>query len=132
MNKILSVLFVIMVSNSLNAQDGKVYFLRSDGFQGAPAPAFTLFIDHQLVGRLANKRFSIHNVKPGDHTFSSQFAGKKSKEKAEKLGEKIEAGKTYYIKLSFKRGWFVHKLSFKEVDEDTAKKILPGLKEVKN
>jgi hypothetical protein len=120
-----------MVSNSLHAQDGKVYFLRSDGFQ-APAAPFTLFVDHKVVGRLPNKRFSIHNVNPGDHTFSSQFSGKKSKEKAEKLQEKIEAGKTYYIKLSFKHGWFQNKLSFKQVNEETANKLLPGLKEIKN
>ena len=131
MNKILSVLLVLLVSNSLHAQDGKVYFMRSDGFT-APAAAFNLFVDHKLVGRLNNKRFSIYNVKPGSHTFSSQFSGKKSKEKAERLEEHIEAGKTYYIKLSFKHGIFKNKLQFKQVDEDAANKMLSGLREIKN
>ena len=131
MNKILSILLVLLVSNSMHAQDGKVYFMRSDGFS-APAAGFNLFVDHKMVGRLNNKRFSIHNVKPGSHTFSSQFSGKNSKEKAEKLEEQIEAGKTYYIKLSFQHGIFKNKLHFKEINEDAAKKMLPELKEVKS
>ena len=141
MNKILSVFFVILVSNSLYAQNtngsqdqnGKVYFMRSDGFQ-PPAAAFTVFIDGTIVGRLNNKRFSIHDVKPGTHTFSSQFAGKKSMEKAEKVKIQIEAGKTYYVQAIFKHGVgiFMNKMHCKEVNENSAKKLLPSLKQVKN
>lgn len=133
MKKILSVFFVILVSNSLYAQDqnAKVYFIRSEGFQ-APAAPFNLFVDHKLVGRLGNKKFSTHNVTPGNHTFSTQFAGKKSNEKAEKIEVQTEAGKTYYIQVKFQHGIFKNKLHFKEVKEDDAKKILPGLKQIKN
>src|ERR1700730_3570386 len=101
MNKILSVFFVILVSNSLyaQAQNGKVYFMRSEGFQ-APASAFNIFIDQKFVGRLNNKRFSIHDVKPGKHTFTIQFAGKKASDKAEKTEKLVEAGKTYYIEVN--------------------------------
>ena len=132
MNKILSVFFMILVSNSLFAQDqnGKVYFMRSDGFQ-APAAAFTVFIDGTLLCRLNNKRFSIHAVKPGTHNFSSQFLGPKSRVKTEKVKIQIEAGKIYYILLSYKHG-ILHKLHCKEVNENSAKNILPNLKEVKN
>jgi hypothetical protein len=132
MNKILSVFLMVLVSNSLYSQDknGKVYFMRSEGFQ-APAAAFNIFIDHKLVGKLNNKRFSIHDVKPGNHTFSIQFAGKKSSEKAEKIEEKIEDGKTYYLQVNFQHGFFKNKLHFKEMDENAATKLLPGLKQVK-
>jgi phosphorylcholine metabolism protein LicD len=131
MNKILSVFLVFLISNSLSAQgqNGKVYLMRSEGFQ-APAAAFNVFVDQKLVGRLSNKKFSIHEVKPGKHTFSIQFAGKKPSEKAEKIEEQIEAGKTYYIQVNFKHGIFKNKLHFKEVDESSAKKLLPGLKQV--
>ena len=124
---------MLLVLNSLSAQsqNGKVYFIRSEGFQ-APAAAFNLFVDHKLVGRLGNKRFSTHNVTPGNHTFSTQFAGKKSNEKAEKIEVQIEAGKTYYIQVNFQHGLFKNKLHFKEVKEDDAKKIMPGLREIKN
>ena len=132
MNKILSVFFVILVSNSLYAQNtnGTVYFMRSDGFQ-APAAAFTVFIDGTLLCRLNNKRFSTHVVKPGTHNFSSQFLGPKSRVKTEKVKIQIEAGKIYYILLSYKHG-ILHKLHCKEVNENSAKNILPNLKEVKN
>ena len=120
-----------MVSNSLHAQDAKVYFMRSEGFQ-APAAAFTVFIDHKLVGRLNNKKFSKYNIQPGEHTFSTQFSGKKSSEKAEKIEVKTEAGKTYYIQVSFKHGLFQNKLKFKQIDEDDAKKLLTGLKEMQS
>ena len=133
MNKILSIFFVILVSNSLYAQgqNGKVYIMRSEGFQ-APAAAFNIFIDKKFVGRLNNKRFSIHDVKPGNHTFSIQFAGKKPSEKAEKTEKQIEAGKTYYIQVNFQHGLFKNKLHFKDMDENAALKKLPGLKQVKS
>jgi hypothetical protein len=133
MNKILSIFLVFLVSNSLSAQDknGKVYFMRSEGFQ-APAAPFNLFIDQKIVGKLRNKRFSIHDVKPGNHTFSTQFAGKNPNDKAEKMEVQIEAGRIYYIQVNFQHGIFKNKLHFKEVKEDDAKKVLPGLKELKN
>ena len=139
MNKILSVFFVILVSNSLYAQNtnrsqdqnGKVYFMRSDGSLALTA-AFTVFIDGTLLCRLNNKRFSIHAVKPGTHNFSSQFLGPKSREKTEKVKIQIEAGKIYYILLSYKHLGIFHKLHCKEVNENSAKNILPNLKEVKN
>jgi len=133
MNKILSIFLVLLVSNSLFAQEknGKVYFIRSEGFQ-APAAAFNLFSDQKMIGRLSNKRFSIHDVKPGNHIFSTQFASKNPKEKAEKIEVQIEPGKTYYLQVKFQHGLFKNKLHFQEVKEDDAKKILPGLKELKN
>ena len=132
MNKILSIFLVLLVSNSLSAQDknGKVYFMRSEGLQ-APAAPFSLFIDQKVVGTLSNKRFSIHDVKPGDHTFSTQFAGKNPKDKAEKMEVQIEAGKIYYIQVNFQHGLFKNKLHFKEIKEEDAKNMLPGLKENK-
>ena len=130
MKKILSVFFVIMVSNSLHAQDAKVYFIRSEGFQ-APAAPFNIFIDHKMVGKLGNKRYSTHSVAPGKHTFSTQFGGQKSNDKAEKIELQADPGKTYYIQLNFKHGIFKNKLHFKEVKEEDAKKVLPNLRQTK-
>jgi Protein of unknown function (DUF2846) len=125
----------ILSSTTLFGQDnrdnGKVYLMRSEGLQ-APAAAFSVFIDHKIFCRLNNKRFAILDVKAGSHTFSSQFSGKKSKGKAEKIEEQIEAGKTYYLKLDFQHGFFKNKLHFKEMDENAAKKSLTGLEQVKN
>ena len=102
---------------------GTVYFIRSTGFQGS-AVAFTAFIDKQLVCKLNNKKFSVHNVSAGEHTFSVQFAGKASKEKAEQISINIEEGKTYYIQMVFQTGLLVNNLYCQEVTENSAKTVL--------
>ena len=139
MNKILSVFFVMLVSSSLYAQNsngsqgqtGKVYFIRSDGFPPV-AMAYNVFIDDARVCRINNQRFSIHNVTPGAHVVSSQILGNKPGKKVDKDKKQIEAGKTYYIQVYYKHGLFSNKLKTKEIDEDSAKKLLSKLKEVKN
>ena len=105
-----------------------VYFMRSTGFTGS-ANAFTTFIDDSLVCRLNNKRFSLHTIKPGDHKFTVQFAGKKSKAGAEPIRIKTESGKTYYIQLIFQAGLLVNNLFCQEVTENSAQLIMPALQE---
>lgn len=109
-------------------QTGKIYFLRSTGYTGS-AQGFTVFIDDTVVCKLNNKRFSIHNVASGIHSFSVQFAGKTSKEKAERIEINIEAGKTYYIQLIFQSGFFANNLYCQEVTENSAKTIMNKLTE---
>lgn len=125
-------LFIALLSISsqvtLAQETGKVYFLRSTGFQGSAA-AFTAFIDGELACKLNNKKYSIHEVTPGEHKFTVQFAGKKSKEKAEPIVIDVEAGKTYYIQMVFQTGAFVNNLYCQEVTESSADTIMPTLKE---
>lgn len=117
-------------SSSANSETGKVYFMRSTGFQGS-AQGFTVFIDDTIVCKLNNKRYSIHEIAPGKYLFSVQFAGKSSKEKAERIEINVEAGKTYYIQLIFQSGAFKNNLYCQEVTESSANKVLPGLQEDK-
>ncbi|HEY8657555.1 MAG TPA: DUF2846 domain-containing protein [Hanamia sp.] len=139
MNKILSVFFVMLVSSSLYAQNsseskvqtGKVYFIRSDAFPPL-AGAYNVYIDDARVCRINNQRFSIKNVVPGTHIVSSQILGNKPGKKVDKDKKQIEAGKTYYIQVYYKHGLFSNKLKTKEIDEESAKKLLSKLKEVKN
>ena len=119
MNKILLAHTVILASGSLYGQNqnghpdsakqsGKVYYMRSTGFSGS-AQGFTVFIDDNIVCKLNNKRYSIHEVAPGIRRFSVQFAGKSSKEKAERIEINIEAGKVYLVlsgsSFSNSRNW---------------------------
>lgn len=116
------------ISSAATASNtANVIFIRSTGFNGS-ATAFTTFIDDQLVCRLNNKRFSTHAVPAGEHTFSVQFAGKGSKEKAERIKIKMESGKTYYIQLVFQPGLLINNLYCQEVTESSANTILPKLK----
>ena len=109
-------------------QNAKLYFIRTTGFNGSAVP-FTAFVDDTLKCRLNNKRYSIHEISPGIHTISIQFAGKKSKSKAEKITIEMEAGKTYYVQMIFQAGLFVNNLYCQEVTENSAKTILINLKE---
>ncbi|MGA9637758.1 DUF2846 domain-containing protein [Flavobacterium sp.] len=104
-----------------NLQTGKIYFLRSTGFQGSAA-AFKTFIDGEFVCKLNNKKFSIHEVPVGKHECSVQFGGKVSKEKAEKFEVNVEAGKITYVQLVFETGMFINNIYCEEVTENTAKK----------
>ena len=118
---LLSLVFAITAS----AQDkyARVYFIRLTGFQGS-ATAFTAFIDQQLVCKLNNKKYSVHQVEAGEHNFSVQFAGKQSKAKAEQIQINVEAGKTYYIQMIFQSGMVKNNLYCQEVTENSAKTIL--------
>lgn len=119
-----------MISFTTLAQDkkGKVYFIRSTGFQGSAVP-FTAFIDKELVCKLNNKKFSIHEVEPGEHSFAVQFAGKDAKEKAEKITIDVEGGKTYYIQMVFQTGLIKNNLYCQEVTENSAKTVLVNCEE---
>ena len=122
-------IIVLLISLSFNAvmqaqdgqakETGKIYFLRSTGFQGS-AVAFKTFIDGEFVCKLNNKKYSIHEVPVGKHECSVQFGGKKSKEKAEKFEVLVEAGKVTYVKLVFETGIFINNIYCEEVTENTA------------
>jgi len=124
--KLMLLLFVVHIfisTVSAQSEKGKIYFIRSTGYQGSAVP-YTAFIDDQLVCKLNNKRFSIHEVDPGTHSFSVQFAGKNAKEKAERISIDVEAGKTYYIQLIFQPGLLTNNLFCQEVTASSAKTVL--------
>jgi hypothetical protein len=139
MFKKLIIVFLISLSfnTAMQAQDGqaketgKIYFLKSTGFQGS-AVAFKTFIDGEFVCKLNNKKYSIHEVSVGKHECSVQFGGKKSKEKAEKFEVLVEAGKITYVKLVFERGVLVNNIYCEEVTENTAVQNMKMMEEDRN
>jgi hypothetical protein len=131
---IFAILVSLVVTSFVSAQDkenlqtGKIYFLRSTGFQGSAA-AFKTFIDGEFVCKLNNKKYSIHEVPVGKHECSVQFGGKKSKEKAEKFEVQVEPGKITYVQLVFETGVFINNIYCEEVTENTAKKKMLNMEE---
>ena len=118
---------VLLISTaSFGQEKAKLYFIRSTGFNGS-LTAFTAFVDDTLKCKLNNKKYSIHEISAGEHTISVQFAGKQSKQKAEKITIQMEAGKTYYVQMIFQPGFFVNNLYCQEVTENSAKEILKDL-----
>ena len=63
------------------------------------ATPFSAIIDEVRVCKLNNRKYSVHQVSPGEHEFKAQFGGKKGKKKAEIAKINIEAGGTYYIQM---------------------------------
>ena len=99
----------IIPSTTIGDLKANIYFIRSTGYNGS-LTAFTAFIDKQLVCKLNNKKYSIHQVEPGEHSFTVQFAGTEAKEKAEPITINVEAGKTYYIQMLFQPGFWANNL----------------------
>jgi hypothetical protein len=89
---------------------------------------FTAFIDKQLVCKLNNNKYSIHQVDPGKHIFTVQFDGNEAKAKAEPITINVEAGKTYYVQMLLQASLVVSNLYCQEVTEMSAKTVLPSLK----
>jgi hypothetical protein len=127
----LIVLLLIGISESDLIQDtGEVYFLRDTGNDGS-AWAFRVFVDDDLICKLNNKRFSTHNISAGEHYFYVQYSGNNPKKDADRIKVNIEPGKTYYIELIQKKRAFTENIFCQEVTENSAKILLPRLKEDK-
>ena len=125
---ILSFSFTINAQESEKKEIGKIYFLRSTGFQGSAA-AFKTFIGGEFVCKLNNKKNSVHEVPVGKHECSVQFGGKTSKEKAEKFEVQVESGKITYVQLVFETGLFINNIYCEEVTENTATQKMKMMEE---
>ena len=82
-------------SQSSNA---KIFFIRNTG---PSLSKFKVFIDNNVVCKLPQRRYSIHEVSPGKHSFTVQQSGMKARKRARKKAVTVdcEAGKTYYVNL---------------------------------
>lgn len=107
-----------------STKTAKVYFIRHTGYSGALIP-FHCFVDTQLVCNLKNKRFSIHNIKPGTHSLEITTSGQTLKSTKAALVLKVEENKTYYIKMLNPPTYnFTNRVKIIEVSESMAKPLL--------
>ena len=136
MRKIVFVFLLSLVLTSIataqdkeNTETGKIYFLRSTGFQGSAA-AFKTFIDGEFICKLNNKKYSVHEVAVGKHNCFVKAEKKESGESAEKFEVQVEAGKITYVQLIYEVGFFKsYRLYCEEVAEDLAKKKIEKMSE---
>ncbi|MCD0488061.1 DUF2846 domain-containing protein [Pedobacter sp. MC2016-14] len=77
-------------------ETGKICFIRSTNSIGSMV-AYKVYIDDELVCNLKNKRYSTHNVTPGEHTVSVQNTGLSSHKKSRPLKITVAADKTNYL-----------------------------------
>ena len=123
-----SVMCIAQTENNPSAEkeNGIVFLMRSTSYTGS-AVAFNIFIDDILVCRLMNNYYSAQLIAPGVHRLSIQSAGKKSKNNSEKLEINIEAGKKYFIQLTFESGAFANNIYCQEITESSAKQAFKKL-----
>jgi hypothetical protein len=134
MKKIVFTLLVFLIVSSFvkaqekeNNETAKVYFLRSTGIVGSAA-AFKTFIDGELVCRLNNKRYSIHEVPVGKHECYVEFGGLKINEKTDKCDILVEVGKITYVEFFLKNGLISFRIYCQEITSDIAEKKIKKMK----
>jgi hypothetical protein len=115
-------------SNSDTSNFGKVYFIRSTGFM-ASAVSFKVSIDGEQICKLKNNRYTLHNIKSGEHNFSVDFSLAGSKVGFETLKLNIEPNKTYYINIIMENKAFSYNIYCEETTESSALKKINSLKE---
>lgn len=95
------IIFALLLAGSMAmAQTAKVYFLRSTGYKGS-AVSFKVAIDDDVVCKLNNNRYSVHDVKVGEHVFTVQLNMKENAKTMRPLTLDIVEGKTYYVELIY-------------------------------
>lgn len=122
-----SILFTTAQENE-KIETGKICFLRSTGFSGSAA-AFKTYIDGELVCRLNNKKFSLHEVKVGSHECYVQFGGLKINEKAEKCKIFVELGKITYVQFFLENDILSFRIYGEEIAENIAVQKMKKMKE---
>jgi uncharacterized Fe-S cluster-containing radical SAM superfamily enzyme len=118
-------------SQTDSALKAKVYFMRSVGAKAASG-AFNIFIDDVMICKINEGKFVLREIPAGIHYVSVQSMGKKSSDKIDKTYIEMEAGKTYYIQTVIRFGEFFSYVRCREVTNNTAKLLLPKLREDKS
>jgi hypothetical protein len=130
MKHIIGIILFWGFSTSLSAQSGSAkLFLIREGMHEGSAVSCSIFKDEELLCKLNNKRYSIHDVAPGKYIFHTQWGGNKpNKDKRGDIEMTIEEGKTYYIKFNSVAKAFNGYVGLLEVTETSFKTIEPMLK----
>lgn len=128
-------LLAIMLTVSFNSfsqnKSGQVYLIRSTGYTGS-AVNYQLFIDNQLVCKLKNKTFSIHDISIGEHTVSVVSGGISNGKKSTPLKIIVAEGKTNYVSVVSTQSGYVNKLTCQEITQNSADPLLAKATQNKN
>lgn len=89
------------LSSAALAQDatGKIYVIRRTGVNGS-AVNFRLFVDGELICKLKNKSYSVHELKAGEHTISVVTGGIPNNKKTQPVRFTVSGGKINYFMIN--------------------------------
>lgn len=99
-----------------------MYLIRRTGVSGS-IDGYSIFMDGERICVLNNKRYTVHQVSPGNHSFNIRFNGKEDKERKEHLDITVESGREYYINVEQRSG-FTNKVSLQELAASSGKRAL--------
>jgi hypothetical protein len=120
--------FMFCMYSDGQTNSAKIILIR-EGMHEGSAAASSIFMNDELLCKLNNKKFSIHNVSPGRYSFHAQWGG--SKRRGDKRGDieiDIEDGKTYYLKFNMVSKAFNGYVGLIDVTEATFNKLKDELK----
>jgi hypothetical protein len=124
---------ILTLSFSAFSQDktGQVYLIRATGYTGS-AVNYKLYLDGQLVCKLKNKSYSIHNISVGDHTISVSSGGISNGKKSTPLKITVAEGKINYVSVVSTQAGYANKITCQEITKNSADPLLAKATENKN
>jgi hypothetical protein len=88
-----ALLFAVQFQVQAQSEKATVYLLRPSGPDDF-VPYFT-YLDNNLLCKLGNGKFSVHEVDPGEYKMHAQYKGKIKSNPETELSVNFEAGNTY-------------------------------------
>jgi len=110
---------------------GQVYLIRSTGYTGS-AVNYSFYIDDQLICKLKNKSFSIHDLPVGEHTVSVVSGGISNGKKSTPLKITVIEGKVNYVSVVSTQAGYANKITCQEITQNSAESVLAKTKEKKD
>jgi len=117
---------VIAQADTVKPAAATIYFIRETGFVGTLVN-FRAKINDSVVCKMSNKKYSIHQIAPGNYTFYLT-TWDMPKNKKNGLELEVEAGKTYYLRMVIKQKFFENVLYYQEITENSAAPLLAKCK----
>ena len=107
---------------------GQVYLIRVTGYTGS-AVNYSFYVDDQLICKLKNKSFSIHDLPVGEHTVSVVSGGISNGKKSTPLKVMVVEGKANYVSVVSTQAGYVNKITCQEITQNSADPILAKSKQ---
>lgn len=130
MKQFIGIILLLMLIRTGAAQSTscKVFLVR-EGMHEGSAVSCSIFKEEELLCKLNNKRYSVHEINPGKYIFHAQWGGNKpNNDKRGDLTLTLEEGKTYYLKFNSVSKAFNGYVGLLEVTETTFKTLESLLK----
>ncbi|MCX2473781.1 DUF2846 domain-containing protein [Pedobacter sp. MC2016-05] len=121
-------LFLFAISSASFAQDktGKIYVIRRTGINGS-AVNFRIFVDGELICKMKNKTYSLHDLKLGEHTITVTSGGLPDSRNKVPVKFIVVDGKTNYFMINSG-----NELTCMEIMQSTAEPMIARSVEVRD